>query len=318
MRLANIIWMVVAVMGGSYCLAGGNLIPSFKDALTKGASARVRLCVQDERGVPITNANIRATLANREADYSMHGLTDTNGVYVVSGNTTGDYLQFLVSKAGYYDSWEKMSYIEMGKEHEVVNGKWQPFEANHIIVLRRVQNPTALKIGNGNFVLTKQLNYWLGFDIQKHDFVYPHGTGKVTDFEVKIDWNGKWYPDYTGMGIELRFSTPYSGFYELPVNPASKFKGPYSADAEKAFCQKAAFDEQVVNPTQRIRHPFDENKCWVVRSRCKVGEKGKLISANYSVINKISFCGKYDGRGGVRITGAFNPTPNDTNLEPKR
>ena len=80
MRLANIIWMVVAVMGGSYCLAGGNLIPSFKDALTKGASARVRLCVQDERGVPITNANIRATLANREADYSMHGLTDTNGV----------------------------------------------------------------------------------------------------------------------------------------------------------------------------------------------------------------------------------------------
>ena len=54
MRLANIIWMVVAVMGGSYCLAGGNLIPSFKDALTKGASARVRLCVQDERGVPET------------------------------------------------------------------------------------------------------------------------------------------------------------------------------------------------------------------------------------------------------------------------
>ena len=221
-------------------------------------------------------------------------------------------------KAIYYslDDDHVKTIIEMGKEHEVVNGKWQPFEANLIIVLRRVQNPTALKIGNGNFVLTKQLNYWLGFDIQKHDFVRPHGTGEVTDFEVKIDWNGKWYPDYTGMGIELRFSTPYSGFYKLPVNPASKFKGPYSADAEKAFCQKAAFDEQVVNPTQRIRHPFDENKCWVVRSRCKVDEMGKLISANYSVIYKISFCGKYDGKGGVRITGFFNPTPNDTNLEP--
>ena len=317
MKLAKVILAAVATLGGIYDRAGANLSTAFKDALTKGADTRVRICVQDERGVPITNANIRATLANRESDYSMNGLTDTNGVYVVSGNTTGDYLQFLVSKAEYYDSWEKMSYIDMGKEHEVVNGKWQPFDANHIIVLRRVQNPTALKIGNGSFVLTKQLNCWLGFDIQKHDFVYPHGTGEVTDFEVKIDWNGKWYPDYTGMGIELRFSTPYSGYYELPVNSASKFKGPYSADAEGAFRQTAVFDEQVVNPTQRIRHPFDENKCWVVRSRCKVDEMGELISANYSVIDKISFCGKYDGKGGVRITGFFNPTPNDMNLEPK-
>lgn len=318
MKLAKVILATVAAMGSIHGLAGANLSTAFKDALIKGADTRVRICVQDECGFPIANTKVRATLANRGSDYSICGLTDTNGVYVISGNTTGDYLQFLVTKEGYYDSWEGLSYIELGKEHEVVRGKWQPFDTKHIIVLRRVQNPKAVEIGNGSFALTKQLNCWLGFDIQKHDFVRPHGTGEITDFEVKIDWNGKWYPDYTGMGIELRFSTSYSGYYELPVNSASKFKGPYSADAEKAFCQKAAFDEQVVNPTQRIRHPFDENKCWVVRSRCKVDEMGKLISANYSVIYKISFCGKYDGRGGVRITGAFNPTPNDTNLEPKR
>ena len=317
MKLANIIWVTVAVMDASYCLAGGSLSSSFKDALTKGASARVRLCVQDECGVPITNASIRATLANRESDYSMYGITDTNGVYVVSGNTTGDYLQFLVSKAEYYDSWVKLSYIEMGKEHEVVNGKWQPFDASHIIVLRRVQNPTALDIGNGNFVLTKQLNCWLGFDIQKHDFVHPHGAGEVVDFEVRIDWDGKWYPDYTGMGISLRFATPYSGYYELPVNPVSKFKGPYAADAERPFRQAATFDEKVVSQTKRVQHTFDENKCWVVRSRCKIDETGKLVSANYSVVHKFRFCFEPDGRGGFRVTGAFNPTPNDTNLEPK-
>ena len=318
MKLAKVILAAITAMGSIYDLAGANLSTAFKDALTKGADTRVRICVQDECGFPIENAKVRATLANRESDYSMYGVTDTNGIYVIAGNTTGDYLQILATKQGYYDSWESVSYIEMGKEHEVLIGRWQPFDAKHIIVLRRVQNPKAIEIGNGSFALTKQLNNWLGFDIKKHDFVRPHGAGEITDFEVKIDWDGKWYPDYTGMGIELRFSTPYSGYYELPVKSASKFKGPYSADAEKAFCQKAAFDEQVVNPTQRIRHPFDESKCWVVRSRCKVDEIGRLISANYSVIYKISFCGKYDGRGGIRITGAFNPTPNDTNLEPKR
>lgn len=317
MKLGNIIWVTLVVMCGPNCLARESLVTSFKDALTKGAAARVRLCVQDERGVPITNANVRATLANRVSDYSMYGVTDTNGVYVVSGNTTGDYLQFLVSKIGYYDSWEKLSYIKMGKEHEVVNGKWQPFGANHYIVLRRVQNPTAHKIGDGKFVLTKQLNRWLGFDIQKHDFVHPHGAGEVVDFDVRIDWDGKWYPDYTGMGINLRFAAPYSGYYELPVNPASKLKGPYAADTEKTFRQTATFDEQVISPTKRIQHPFEGNKCWVVRSRCKVDEAGKLISANYSVVHKLSFCGEPDGRGGFRVIGAFNPTPNDTNLEPK-
>ena len=318
MKLANAVWVTVVVMGGFNCLAERNLSAAFKDAQTNGADARVRLCIHDEQGAPIADASIRATLSNRVSDYSMYGVTDTNGIYVVSGRTTGDYLQFLVTKAGYYDSWKGISYIEMGKEHEVVGGKWQPFDSVHSIVLRHKQNPAASEIGRGNFALTKHLNCWLGFDIQKHDFVHPHGSGEVADFEVMIEWNGEWYPDYTGMGINLRFTMPYSGYYETPVNPVSEFKGPYAADVEKTFCQSATFDEQVVSLTKRIRHSFNDNKCWVVRSRCKVDDEGKLISANYSVIHNINFCGKPDGRGGLRLTGGYNSTPNDTNLELRR
>ena len=318
MKLANAVWVTVVVMGGFNCLAERNLSAAFKDAQTNGADARVRLCIHDEQGAPIADASIRATLSNRVSDYSMYGVTDTNGIYVVSGRTTGDYLQFLVTKAGYYDSWKGISYIEMGKEHEVVGGKWQPFDSVHSIGLRHKQNPAASEIGRGNFALTKHLNCWLGFDIQKHDFVHPHGSGEVADFEVMIEWNGKWYPDYTGMGINLRFTMPYSGYYETPVNPVSEFKGPYAADVEKTFCQSATFDEQVVSLTKRIRHSFNDNKCWVVRSRCKVDDEGKLISANYSVIHNINFCGKPDGRGGLRLTGGYNSTPNDTNLELRR
>ena len=38
---------------------------------------------------------------------------------------------------------------------------------------------------------------------------------------------------------------------------------------------------------------------------------------NYSVIHDIVFSCKKGGMGGFSVTGAFNPTPNDTNLESK-
>ncbi len=300
------------------CIAARHHSAAFNIALTKGADARVHLNVYNESGEPIPNAKIQATLANQVSDYSINGTTDSKGVFVISGNTTGDYLQFLVTKEGYYDSWDSISYITMGKEHEVSGGKWQPYDANHQIILRRIQNPLAIKIGNGKFVLTRYLNQWLGFDIQKYDFVQPYGMGVVTDFEVKIDWDGKWLPEYTGMGINVRFSIPYSGYYEHPVSSVSKFKGPYVADTRKAFEKTAMFEEKVDASFNRIQHHFDEHKCWIVRSRCKVDKDGKLISANYSIIHTIDFCGKKDSRGGVRVKGFFNPTPNDVNLEPKR
>ena len=183
--------------------------------------------------------------------------------------------------------------------------------------MKKIINPYAVMIG-GKYMFTKQLNQWLGFDLKLYDFVYPHGNGKSSDFQIKIDWDGKWLPDYTGMGISIRFTAPFSGYYEVPVQSVSKLKGPYAVDNEKEYRKTAVFFEKVVNSSERIRNSFDQNKCWVVRSRCKIDKDGKLISSNYSVIHKICFCGEIDGSGGVRIIGAFNPVSNDTNLEPNR
>ena len=74
MKFANALCVTVAAMGSLACFAGGNHSAAFKDAQTKGADARVRLCVHDEQGVPIADSSVRATLANRVSDYSMHGV----------------------------------------------------------------------------------------------------------------------------------------------------------------------------------------------------------------------------------------------------
>mgnify|MGYP003292820156 CR=1 FL=1 len=291
----------------------------YSSARKNGAEAKIQLSVADDVGMGVSNVSVRVFMGMnfRPKGYWIKGTTDENGIFVVQGKTCGDEIEIFISKNGYYDSYEKLCFAEIGKEHNVDNGKWQPYGKKYNMVIRKIRKPQAIGVG-GEYIFTKMLNQWLGFDMQMYDFVYPYGNGKVPDFEIKIDWDGKWLPDYTGMGISIRFVAPFSGYYEVPVQSVSKLKGPYAVDNEKEYRKTAQFFEKVVNSFERIRKPYDQNKCWVVRSRCNVDKDGNLTSSSYSVIHKISFCGEINGSGGVCVIGAFNPTPNDTNLEPKR
>ena len=291
----------------------------YSKARKNGAEAKIHLRIVDDVGIGVSNVSVRVFMGMnfRPKGYWIDGVTDKNGYFIIQGKTCGDEVEIFISKNGYYDSHEKLRFAEMGKEHNVENGKWQPYEEKYNMIIRKVRNPQAIGFG-GEYIFTKKLNQWLGFDIHTSDFVYPYGNGKISDFEIKIDWDGKWLPDYTGMGISIRFVAPFSGYYEVPIQSVSKLKGPYMADNEEKYLKTAVFFEKVVNSSERIRKSYDQNKCWVVRSRCKVDKDGNLIASNYSVIHKISFCGEVDGSGGVCIIGAFNPTPNDMNLEPKR
>ena len=66
---------------------------------------------------------------------------------------------------------------------------------------------------------------------------------------------------------------------------------------------------------KRIGNNFDKSKCWVVRSRCRLDDKGELMSSNYTVVRFLGISGSSEGKAGFCFMGAFNPTPNDTNLE---
>lgn len=290
---------------------------AFRNALTEGALLELTLSVQDEAGKPVGNAKVRATLADRDADHSQYGVTDKDGFCHVSGRTTGDYIEFEVSADGFYASRRRLSYIEMGNEHKVIDGKWQPVGAVETMQMRKIVQPEISCVG-GRFVFTRKLGTWIGFDLKKGDFVCPHGNGEISDFEVILDWDGRWIPDYSGMGVRIRFVAPYSGFYEVAMHGESVFKWPYLANSQGVFAKDAEFFEKIESDFGRIHRHFAKDRCWVVRSRCQTGENGELVSANYSVVHKVRFCGKKDGRGGLLIEGAFNPVPNDTNLEPKR
>ena len=295
------------------------LKPEVEKAMQKGALAEIRLKVVDDKGAPVTNASVRAIMDMPSDEYSMFGKTDTNGEYVVRGKTNGNYIKFLVDKDGYYDSRKRITYIQMYAEHDVQDDKWQPYGAFEKIVLRDIRNPVEMpKELFWKFKYTDAINTWIGYDIKENDFVAPYGSGKVSDFEVFIDWDGAWLPTYRGMVVKIRFTEPFGGYYAYDVNVDSEFKGPYAALPDSIRMTSAEFSERVLENGEREQKCFDSSKCWVVRSRCKVSPEGRLIAANYSVIYGVVFTCKKGGYGGFCITGAFNPTPNDTNLEPKR
>ena len=296
--------------------------PSYRYARLHGADVKIKLHINDEYGVAVSNAHVCAFLGMnfREKGCWVKGFTDALGGFIIEGKTCGDEIELDLTKDGYYNSHRKLCYATMGAEHEVKDGKWQPYGEEIQITLRKKECPASLVFEDFYvFKPTKAIKQWIGFDICKNDFVKPNGSGEVVDFEVFFDWDGNVMTNYTGMSVELRFADEHSGYYVAPLCRESAFRWPYCADAGREYDQKqAVFFEKVDERGGRTRKHFNDDECWVTRTRCKVDEKGKLISCHYATIWSVGYSCRKSGEASFCIAYVFNPTPNDTNLEPLR
>ena len=118
--------------------------PEFMQAMTKGAKARIALKVVDDDGVSVPSVKVRVQMGMNFAvrSYWIDGETDKNGVFLVEGMTTGNKIIIGLSRDGYYDSSRELHFIRMGSEHEVKDGKWQPWGKEERIVLRKKRSST--------------------------------------------------------------------------------------------------------------------------------------------------------------------------------
>ena len=287
----------------------------YRNARRNGAMAEIHLRVVDDMGEFVTNASIRAVMHLSASEYSMFGTTDTNGVYVAKGKTDGNYIEFFVGKDGYYGSKAKVVYASMTEPHEVKDGKWQPYGEELTLVLKPIKNPIKLKsIPVKEFLLTSAVCEWVGYDIEKNDFIKPNGSGEIADFEVYLDWD-KIYSinDSKQIGFKIRFIEEGAGFYVQPLDQMSKLPTPYFAETNRVFMKKAQFYGR--HNGKRLKQRFDESQCWIIRSRCKFDDNGKLKVAHYSVVRFLGVSASPELKVGFCFLGAFNPMPNDTNLE---
>lgn len=287
----------------------------YRNARRNGAMAEIHLRVVDDMGAFVTNASIRAVMHLSASEYSMFGTTDTNGVYVAKGKTDGNYIEFFVGKDGYYGSKAKVVYASMTEPHKVKDGKWQPYGEELTLVLKPIKNPIKLKsVPVKEFLFTSSVCEWVGYDIEKNDFIKPNGSGEIADFEVYLDWD-KIYSinDSKQIGFKIRFIEEGAGFYVQPLDQMSKLPTPYFAETNRVFVKEAQFYGRYNG--KRLKQRFDESQCWIIRSRCKFDDNGKLKVAHYSVVRFLGVSASPELKVGFCFLGAFNPMPNDTNLE---
>ena len=109
-----------------------------------------------------------------------------------------------------YNSVKKLCFAKMGAEHKVEDGKWLPFNEIEKITLRKIEKPITL-IALNKLIDVAYTNIWLGFDMEKKDFVKPFGCGNNIDFEVKVEW----LSTDDGTNITASNKTATINFYSL-------------------------------------------------------------------------------------------------------
>lgn len=289
---------------------------SFYEALSNGARVRMVCHVVNEIGKPVANANVRVVLAKRDTECSLLGVTDEYGTYVIDGLTTGNYVQLSVDKQGYYSSWKKWSFIDMGSEHVVKDGKWQPYGGEVRITLRRILNCGTLVVHN-KIIDVPATNVWFGFDMKAQSLVRPYGSGEISDIEIYVGWDGLPAWESKCCNAKMRFVSPTCGGYYVANILESKFPYPYHAEKTKAFqVKEVAIVERAGDPHQ-TNIPFCKGSSMVTRTRSILDAKGAVKVANYGCIRRFEVGPSRRGVALLRLSYVFNPTPNDTNLEPK-
>ena len=284
-----------------------------------GALTRFQVHVVDDLGMNVTNADVRVFMGMnfRPKGYWIDGSTDMNGVFAVEGKTCGDEIELVVSKSGYYKSRKKLCFSAIGAERNVKDGKWRPFGKEEKIVMRSVGHGAEVVWCNRIFDVA-QTNVWLGLDFQKKCFVDDSHRDAQADAEVKVHWDGLTTWQSQTCSIEIRFPSSFSGGYYVANVMESEFPYPRMARVDVPYAERRIAIVDRAGDPHTTKVPFPEDSAFVFRTRCVPSEDGGVTSANYGCIRRLEIGPSRRGVALLRLSYVFNPTPNDTNLEPKR
>ena len=282
----------------------------------EGALAKECFRIVDQDGNPVEGARVYGafwpTVGGNEY-VLVDGFSNANGEYVAQG-ITKDRLHYRITKNGYYKSVGDIKYHQTKSVPAVVNGQWQPFGTTRTVILKRIKKPVEMHCRDGlkNFKIPTY-DQWMGFDFERYAFVAPFGDGVASDVLLKFTLKRPSKRDcHVTMDVSFT-NNPYAGAYRLAKDGFSEMKTVYEANAERNYVKTFSFSYDQANGRSPVQKSLSESEYLVFRTRTQVDEKGNLVSARYGKI-----CGQWHfvGPRGMSIDQfAFNPTPNDTNLE---
>ena len=291
--------------------------PAYLEARKNGAEAYLVVEDTDDDSNPVHGVLVRVHMGMNFADKGNHleGVTNADGRFVVKGKTTGNVIEIAASKSGWYRSYTKLCFAKMGAEHEVKDGKWQPWGMKLPLRMRLVKSPLKL-IEEDTYREFPATDRWIGYDLIARDWVSSGCRGMRSDFEVRLTWDGLEGYHSKKLQVECRFQGVADGFYPEHYVKDSSFSLAYRADVERRY-------ERTLS-RRRLREGRDfcvkgtaPDCFFVFRSRSELSDDGR-ITANYGVLQNFFAVADSDGTCHLRLRYYYNPTPNDTNLEPAR
>ena len=305
----NRAFMILSVMA-----LGATVLPN--DAYAKIALAQVRIQVVDQDGCVVPDATVWGgfTCGGGMNDFvPVDGVTNTNGTYVAQGKCN-EFLRFEVRKEGYYRTDTKIYFARSKAAPLVVDGKWQPYGETRTVVLKRIQNPHEM-LGPDCPPQRKVKIYdkWLGFDLEKGDFLPPMGVGAESDMLVRFRLNGRMPHDWSIM-MDVSFTNnPYAGACRLKKDGWSDMKSSYYADTNAVYQTDFTFKYCHEKGVYPYSDKLNQDEYMIFRTRTKVDRDGKLVSARYG---KLYGPWNFEDAGGSQIYKVFlSAKDNDANLE---
>jgi len=285
--------------------------PESRNAWYNGAKAKLIYHIVDDDGNPLANQPIGYRWQNDfpRKTWGGYALTDTNGTVVLQ-DRVGSLMTVGVEGKGYYGSGDEVVfYFREGVSPLVKDGKWQPYGEDRTLVVKRKKNPVFGSTLVHTVTDVPMTNIWLGLDMETYRWVRPYGDGSHPDVLLRFNSEPANKYEVNWATMEVSFTNnPCAGFYVLTKDNFSEMKSVYHADTNMAFRTGITYS---IGQLPKDDNLLDDNHYMVFRTRTKIDEKGRLVSAHYGKIY-----GRWGIWDGMRARMMFfNTTPNDTNLE---
>lgn len=281
------------------------------------ATAKATVLVVDENDIPLegVDAGLGFSIPKKSGWGSKsagnRGLTDEEGKFVSSGETER-ILRYGARHPGYYSSSYEFTNFT-GVSGILGFRKWQPWNPTLKVVLKKIKKPIAMYAYYTDWIDIPKNDEFIGYDLVKHDWISPYGSGVVSDFLFKLE--GKYTDNLNHeTHLSLKFFNVADGIqtFSLLDSKGSVFRSAHNAPLNGY--QGKLTHSITMNAEKGRSESYSENANYYFRVRCN---EDKPESCLYG---KIYGDIEYDATGYLKFKYFLNPSSDDTNVEfdPKR
>ena len=241
--------------------------------------AKVSIKVVDETGKAIDAARTELCLKGGcLTKDAIRGISNSDGIFVASGNSPDGVIGGSVEKEGYYNSTFHNDFVRSSL------GMWQPWNKELKVVLRQKLEPIPM-YARHRWVKVPVVGKRVAFDLMKFDWVSPYGLGIVEDFIIEVDSKYLSYDDRTST-TTLSFSNKLDGIQEFKVDTGGDF-GVGSAFRTPRYAPEAGYKNKITARLDTKSPGFSyqtRDIYYFFRVRSESNAKGVLRRALYGKI----------------------------------